>query len=451
MGDPGGKVMKTSPWEWRPSLQAWTRHIPLLAYAAVLSNARYFLRHTSGVLAFLVAGAMLLSALLLLKEVATLLARGLGRTLRLRWFPPVVLVGSSVMLAFVLIEAALQVSTWFQKPEDRAGLLAGLTMPAAWERRPAEVEGMKHAYYWHNVLHVHNREGMRIVGEFPPKRPGTFRVIVLGDSLTYGYGIAEKDTYPRVLEKLLGEAFRVDVANLGVSGAQSEDISRILRRQLPDLRPELVIYGVCLNDFLPSGVGEYDNNRAYQVPLPYKDHFIAATLTGKLLEKQYDALLIRLGLRVDFFTDILKDFDGYQTRFARDVKAMNAFVRGHGLPPMVAMVLDQSPSTREKRYAIVQAAERHLREAGIRLIPSDYIQRNDGRKDWKVSPWEGHPNEKANRVFALEFAGVLRELPELQAYGHGAGDRAGLGHAGPPPGRGPGTGERSGAPAPGTG
>jgi lysophospholipase L1-like esterase len=355
------------------------------------------------------------------------------------------------MLAFVLIEAALQVSTWFQKPEDRAGLLAGLTMPAEWERRPPEVEGTKHTYYWHNVLHVHNRESMRIVGEFPPKRPGTFRIIVLGDSLTYGQGIAEKDTYPRVLEQLLSEAFRVEVLNLGVSGSQSEDISRILRRQLPDLRPELVMYGVCLNDFLPSGISEYDNNRAYQVPLPYKDHFIAATLTGKLLEKQYDALLMRLGLRVDFFTDILKDFDGYQTRFARDVKAMNAFVRGHGLPPMVAMVLDQYPSTREKRYAIVQAAERHLREAGIRLIPSDYIQRNDGRKDWKVSPWEGHPNERANRVFALEFARVLRELPELQAYGHGAGDGASLGHAGPRPGRGPGSVERSGASAPGTG
>ncbi|HEX9899748.1 MAG TPA: hypothetical protein VGC81_11005, partial [Candidatus Methylomirabilis sp.] len=141
----------------------------------------------------------------------------------------------------------------------------------------------------------------------------------------------------------------------------------------------------------------------------------------------------------------------YQSRFARDVKAMNAFVRAQGLPPMVAMVLDQFPSTREQRYAIVQAAERHLRDAGIRVVPSDYIRQNDGRRDWFVSRWEGHPNEKANRVFAQEFAQVLRDLPELQSYKRGTGDGAGPRHAGTRPGRGPGNAERSGAPGPGKG
>jgi hypothetical protein len=141
---------------------------------------------------------------------------------------------------------------------------------------------------------------------------------------------------------------------------------------------------------------------------------------------------MRWGLRADFITDILKDFDGYQTRFAGDVKAMNAFVRAHGLPSMLAMVLDQTPSTREKRYAIVQAAERHLRGAGIRVVPSDYIQRNDGRRDWFVSRWEGHPNEKANRAFAEEIAKVLVELPELQSYRRTAGDGA-RNRTSPPP------------------
>ncbi len=416
--------MKAKHWERGASLQAWKRCIPLLAYAAVASNARYFLRHTSGVLTFLVAGAMLFSALLLLRELATLLDGGLGRTLRLRWFTPVALVVGSVMLAFVLIEEALQISAWFQKSEDRTGLLAGLTMPAEWKRRPAKVEGDEHAYYWHNILHVHNRYRMRRVGEFPPKQAGTFRIIVLGDSLTYGYGIAEEDTYPRVLERELGKTFRVEVLNLGASGAQSEDVFRSLQRHVSALQPDLVVYGVCVNDFLPSGVGQYESNRAYPVPIPYKHHFIEKTMTGKLLEKHYDALLMRWGLRADFITDILKDFDGYQTRFAGDVKAMNAFSMLHGLPPMVAMVLDQFPDTKGKGYQVVLAAERHLREAGMRVIPADYIRRNDGRRDWYVSRWEGHPNEKANRAFAEEIAKGLVDLPELQPYRRTAGDSA---------------------------
>ena len=355
----------------------------------------------------------------------------LGVNFRSHHLTSLVVVAGSVMASFILIETSLQVSSRFRNLEDKSGYANTLTMPAEWQMRVVEVEGSRYSYYWHGVLHVHNRDSMRIRGDFPPKRPGIFRIIALGDSLTYGYGIDEQDTYPKVLETLLNDTFRVEVLNLGVSGAQSEDIYKILQRKLPELQPDLVIYGMCLNDFLPSGVGQYDNNRAYQVPLPYKEHFIQNTLTGKLLAQRYDALLMRWGLRVDFFADILRDFDGFQTRFARDVKAMNAFALENGLPPIVAMVLDQYPSTEERRSKIVIAAERHLRDAGIRLVPSDYIRVNAGRLDWKVSPWEGHPNEKANRVFAQEFAKVLRDLPALQAYQRNTGDGAGLerGHA----------------------
>jgi hypothetical protein len=451
MGDPGGKATIAAHREWRASLHAWKRYIPLLAYAAALCNARYFLRHTSGVLSFLVAGALVLAGLLLLREVATLLARGLGLALRFRVLAHLALVAGSVMLTLVLIEAALQISRGLGNREDKTAALNALAVPAAWEMREVKVEGAKRAYYWHGALHVQNRDGMRVLGDFPAKRPDTFRIIALGDSLTYGYGIAEQDIYPRVLERVLNDAFRVEVLNLGVPGAQSEDIHNILRQKLPVLQPDLVLYGVCLNDFLPSGVAEYDHNRAYQVPLPYKDHFVKKTLTGKLVEQRYDALLMRWGLRADFFTDILKDFDGYQTRFARDVNAMNVFVQAQGLPPMVAMVLDQYPSTQERRYEIVLAAEKHLRAAGIRVVPSDYIRQNDGRRDWFVSRWEGHPNEKANWAFAQQFAQALRDLPEFQPYRRSTGDGSGTRHAGTRPGRGPGNPERSGAPGPGRG
>ena len=423
----------------------------ILIYAALFSNARFFLGATSGVVTYLLVTVMLLTAILAVKEAGELTALLLARPISLTLFSHLALVATSVMMTFVLLETFLQVAARSQDSGDNSAFLKTLAMPRGWEKRPAQVEGDEHAYYWHNALHVHNRDRMRRVGGFPPKLPGTFRIIVLGDSLTYGYGIAEQDTYARVLENLLNDTFRVEVLNLGVSGAQSEDVLNTLRRHFPVLKSDLVMYGVCLNDFLPSGVQEYDNNRAYAVPLPFKDHFIAKTLTGKLLEKQYDALLMRWGVRADFFTDILKDFDGYQTRFARDVKAMNAFVRAQGLPPMVAMVLDQFPSTLEKRFAIVQAAEQHLRDAGIRVVPSDYIRRNDGRRDWFVSRWEGHPNEKANRAFAEQLAQVLRDLPELQSYKRGTGDGAGPRHAGTRPGRVPGNAERSGAPGPGKG
>ncbi|OGB95520.1 MAG: hypothetical protein A2Z31_05050 [candidate division NC10 bacterium RBG_16_65_8] len=185
---------------------------------------------------------------------------------------------------------------------------------------------------------------------------------------------------------------------------------------MPILQPDLVFYGVCLNDFLPSGIGEYSSNRAYRVPLPHGDHFARHTLTGKLLERQYDVLLMRWGLRDDFYGDILRDFNSYQTRFAGDVRAMSDYVRTQGLPPLVAMVLSQYPNTQARGYQVILAAERHLRAAGMSLIPSDYIPRNDGRMDWYVSRWEGHPNAKAHRAFAEEIAQFVMGLSVLEPY-----------------------------------
>ena len=410
LDDPEGHGPAT-PW-----LSRSARLLPVLIYAAVFSNARFFLERTSGILSYVLATLIVLTLILIVKETAHLIASRLGLNVTLNFLTNLVLIAGSVMLSSILIETALQISAGFHNPKDKAGFLNTLTMPAEWERRPAHIEGSASAYYWHNILHLHNSDHMRSIGTFPPKKPGTFRILALGDSLTYGYGIAMEDTYPTVLERELGRSFRVEVLNLGVSGAQSEDIYNLVRKHLRVLKPQLVFYGVCLNDFLPSGVGQYQNNRAYQIPLPYKEHFIQRTLMGKLVEKQFDTLLVRWGLRVDFLTDIVRDFDGYQTRFARDVKAMNAFVQERGLPPVVAMVLDQYPSTKGQRYEIVLAAEKHLRDAGMRVIPSDYIIRNDGRGDWYVSPWEGHPNEKANKVFADEIARVVMDLPELGQY-----------------------------------
>src|SRR5262249_41843768 len=135
-----------------------------------------------------------------------------------------------------------------------------LTMPDDWKRRTVEVPGSNPSYYWHGALHVHNADGMRHVGPFPPHRPGVFRVIVVGDSLTYGYGISEEATFTHLLNEWMSSDGRIEFLNLGVSGFQSEDIANAIDRMVPQLTPDLIIYGICENDFLPSGVGQYQFN-----------------------------------------------------------------------------------------------------------------------------------------------------------------------------------------------
>jgi hypothetical protein len=218
-----------------------------------------------------------------------------------------------------------------------------------------------------------------------------------------------------VLERALQREYRAEVLNLGVCGAQSEDVRRLAERLLPTLDADLVLYGVCLNDFLPSGRGEYQNNRAWSVNIPYGFHLEHGTRLGGLAAAAYDRLLMRLGIRTDFFTDILRDFRAYQQRFARDTAAMNRVVTDSGLPPVGALVLDQRPSTSGKGWQIGRIAEKHVLAAGMVVVPADYLRVHSGR-DLSVSRWEGHPNAEAHRIFAEAFLAAVRRDPRLEAY-----------------------------------
>ena len=75
--------------------------------------------------------------------------------------------------------------------------------------------------------------------------------MVVGDSLTYGAGIEIEDTFVALLNRWLSPDYRVEVLNLGLAGGQSEDILKVIKKFQAPLSPDLIIYAVCLNDFLP--------------------------------------------------------------------------------------------------------------------------------------------------------------------------------------------------------
>jgi lysophospholipase L1-like esterase len=237
-----------------------------------------------------------------------------------------------------------------------------LSMPPEWERRATQVPGAYRAVYWQGVLHVYNSDGFRTTNPPPPKDPSLFRVLVLGDSLTYGRGIEERFTYSRQLERLLRRGWRVEVVNAGIDGAQSEDIVRVARRLIPQLQPDLVIDGVCLNDFLPSGVSEYDGS--FHLP----EFIHTRTRIGPVAELLISNAMTRLGLTRDFFDDILHGIPQYRDRFARDAADLSRFVQAHEIPPLIALVLDQFPEIGRRGQHIAWLAEQALAAAGMSVL-----------------------------------------------------------------------------------
>jgi len=372
------------------------------------------LSRSSGITTWAMLTVLIAALILFIRQIHALAALLFHRQRRLSGYWNVFLLVCSVMLMLTAFEGVLQ----FQ--DRRKGEKHLLTMPEEWERRETFVPGAKEAYYWHGKLHVLNEYGIRRSTPFTAKDPETCRIIVIGDSLTYGSGIAEEDTYAAVIQRELEKDFRVEVLNLGICGYQSEDLYALLLSAVPQLTPDLVIYGACLNDFLISTETERARARlhAYAFPLPdaAKQFMLDYTLTGQFFERSYNEALMRLGLRATFLSNILDGLNDYQLRFTRDVTAMNYFVLGSGLPPVIAMVLDQYPVYHGRQHHVAQLAETILELARMNVIPTENYYKTYNGQQLHVSKWEGHPNEEANRIFAALFLEQLHQHPALQPY-----------------------------------
>ncbi|MGQ0732044.1 MAG: SGNH/GDSL hydrolase family protein [Acidobacteriota bacterium] len=89
------------------------------------------------------------------------------------------------------------------------------------------------------------------------KRPGTWRILVVGDSVAFGHGSVYEHTYPYLLEQRL-KAWRPEVDwqvwNAGVPGYNSAQELAYLRRYGPAYRPDLVIVGFHPNDVVNNEV-----------------------------------------------------------------------------------------------------------------------------------------------------------------------------------------------------
>ena len=90
-----------------------------------------------------------------------------------------------------------------------------------------------------------NSLGLR--GPEPRERRGARRVLCLGDSITFGYGVGDDHTYPASLERrLAGQG--IEVVNGGVTGYTSHQASRLLAQIGPALRPDVVTACIGWND-----------------------------------------------------------------------------------------------------------------------------------------------------------------------------------------------------------
>jgi lysophospholipase L1-like esterase len=92
------------------------------------------------------------------------------------------------------------------------------------------------------------------------KPQGVRRVALLGDSIAFGYWVADEDGLARQLESMLNEVRgpgpRVEVLNFGVPGYNLDQEIETLRSRALRFDPDVVVLAFCLNDL--EGIFSYE-------------------------------------------------------------------------------------------------------------------------------------------------------------------------------------------------
>ena len=93
-----------------------------------------------------------------------------------------------------------------------------------------------------------NSIGLRY-DELGPKGPDEFRVLVLGDSITFGDFLPEEETWTRRMEGLVGgRAKTIRFLNAGLPGAGTLEEFWLFQELREAVKPDLVLVGMYLND-----------------------------------------------------------------------------------------------------------------------------------------------------------------------------------------------------------
>jgi lysophospholipase L1-like esterase len=114
-----------------------------------------------------------------------------------------------------------------------------------------EIEHKKSEF---NTLIKINSEGLRDYEHQKDKKSSLFRILVMGDSFTFGLGVNSEETYAKVLETLLNQNLaaktqkKYEVINAGIDGYGTEQEYFYLKELGNQYRPDLVIVGLYAND-----------------------------------------------------------------------------------------------------------------------------------------------------------------------------------------------------------
>lgn len=93
---------------------------------------------------------------------------------------------------------------------------------------------------------VTNSLGLRSPEVIVPKPANTIRILIIGDSFTFGWGVLEKESYPSLIEKIIQQRYpnkKIEVINAGLPASGPSYYYLFLKNIGIRLEPDIIVVG----------------------------------------------------------------------------------------------------------------------------------------------------------------------------------------------------------------
>ncbi len=300
----------------------------------------------------------------------------------------------SIILCLLAIEAILSIN-----PKSKKGI------PLDWIQKNVKF----------------NKQGFRDFDYIFEKPFKVFRILVLGDSQTFGHGILKiKDTWPKKLENLLNKdasLIKFEVLNMAIPGWNTDTQLNELFRIGFRYKPDLILLGFYPNDISKPVLFKCNSEDRKIIPSfgKFQDQIQSLKLY-QFLNFRLNRLGEKLGFKPSYSDCINRIFQsrGWEMeKIYLDLLIMSSQLKG--IPFMMTMI--PIITSLNKSYPLNSAFEKLNKFCLTRqincvdLFKEGFFGLDD--KDYIFSEWDRHLNKKGAQVVAQTLYQKLKPLKEL--------------------------------------
>jgi len=287
------------------------------------------------------------------------------------------------------------------------------------------VEGKR--YTWGHLVR-NNKYGFREREFTTPKPSETYRVMVLGDSLTWGAGLDVKERYTTVAEKLLTEAFpemTIEVLNFGIAGGPTSRERDLLQKYKGVINPDLIVVGFCLNDPQPkrqdySIEREKLSNSIMGQAVDKISYFLAdlsLLYTAKLLIDAFYRSAERLGIIPNTNVALGRAYDPLSNEWRTFVQALEDIKKTSdelNLPAPIFAILNHGGARNKLWSQWFHQAEKAAADAGFISYNHEFeIAHQLKNESLVINRLDGHPSASVNRIYGEKlYRAIAKQLAQ---------------------------------------